>query len=468
MIESEYTMVFSNPIFLFFFLPCVLLCDRLSPKRIRNAVLLFFSLIFYAWGEPVYVLLMLAVILLNYTAGILMGRFSGSEDGKKRKAVLIAAVVSDLSILFYFKYTNFFLGILSDVAGVKIPFREVVLPIGISFYIFQSMSYVIDVYRRNADVQHNVISFGTYVSLFPQLIAGPIVFYRDIARQLARREESLDKFSDGVRDFILGLSKKVLLANQMGLLADRLLLSEAGTLSAWAGIAAYSMQIYFDFSGYSDMAIGLGKMLGFRFAMNFNYPYVSKSITEFWRRWHISLSSWFREYVYIPLGGNRKGLPRQCLNLLIVWSLTGLWHGASLNFVLWGLYYALVLILEKLFLGKLLTRLPGILRRVYTLFIVAFGWGIFYFTDLGQWLGFVHRLFSSLPDARSGLTWILAYLPIGLAAAVASTQAMGRLLEKLRRSRAAWAEIPLLAVLLLLCTAALVSQSYNPFIYFRF
>ena len=461
-------MVFSNPIFLFFFLPCVLLCDRLSPKPIRNAVLLFFSLVFYAWGEPVYVLLMLAVILLNYTAGMLLGRFSGDGDGRKRKAVLTGAVIADLAILFYFKYTNFFLDIVGRLANVTIPYREVVLPIGISFYIFQSMSYVIDVYRRNAEVQHNVISFGTYVSLFPQLIAGPIVFYRDIAQQLARREEGLDRFSDGVRDFILGLSKKVLLANQMGLLADRLLLSETGTLSAWAGIAAYSLQIYFDFSGYSDMAIGLGKMLGFRFAMNFNYPYISQSITEFWRRWHISLSSWFREYVYIPLGGNRKGLPRQCLNLLIVWSLTGLWHGASLNFVLWGLYYAVVLILEKLFLGRLLDRLPGLLRRVYTLFIVAFGWGIFYFTDLGQWGGFVHRLFGALPDARSGLVWILAYLPIGLAAAVASTQVMGRLLKKLRESRAAWAEIPLLAVLLLLCTAALVSQSYNPFIYFRF
>ena len=272
---------------------------------------------------------------------------------------------------------------------------EIVLPIGISFYIFQSMSYVIDVYRGQVEPQHNPLTFGTYVALFPQLIAGPIVRYRDIADQLREREETRARFAQGVVRFIYGLAKKVLLANQMGLLADRMLLTEAGTLSAWVGMAAYTLQIYFDFSGYSDMAIGLGRMFGFRFKENFDYPYVSSSITEFWRRWHISLSSWFREYVYIPLGGNRKGLARQCLNLLIVWMLTGLWHGASVNFVLWGLYYAVLLILEKLFFGKLTARLPRLLQQLLTLLVVAFGWGIFYYTDLGLWRdALVGSLFS--------------------------------------------------------------------------
>ena len=461
-------MVFSDTIFLFFFLPAVLLVTKLSPKRWRNVELLLFSLLFYAWGEPVYVFLMLAVIAVNYLAGLLIEGSFDRGRGDAARLFLILAVAANLGILCYFKYTGFFLGGLNRLVGGKLTVPEIVLPIGISFYIFQSMSYVIDVYRGEVAAQRNPLLFGTYVSLFPQLIAGPIVRYRDIARQLTGREETLSRFSYGVVRFVYGLSKKVLIANQMGLLADRMLLTETGSLSAWVGMAAYTLQIYFDFSGYSDMAIGLGRMLGFRFKENFNYPYVSRSVTEFWRRWHMSLSSWFKEYVYIPLGGNRRGLARQCLNLLIVWMLTGLWHGASMNFVLWGLYYAVLLILEKLLFGRLLSRLPGAVSNLLTLFIVAFGWGIFYFTDMGQWTLFVGRLFSRLPDSAQALGFMKAYVPVLLVACLASSELPKNALKGLRRSGWAFLEILILAFLLLLCAAALVSQSYNPFIYFRF
>ena len=461
-------MVFSDPIFLFFFLPAVVLCVKLSPKRARNAVLLAFSLLFYAWGEPRYVLLMLAVIAGNYLAGRLLARFPAESRQGTRKLVLVLALVFNLACLGYFKYSGFLVESLNSLTGAGWQAPGVLLPIGISFYTFQSMSYVIDVYRGEAEAQRSPLRFGTYVALFPQLIAGPIVRYRDVAAQLAEREESLPRFGEGTARFLYGLAKKVLIANQMGARADEMLLAQGGSLSAWLGMAAYSLQIYFDFSGYSDMAIGLGEMFGFHFLENFNYPYLSRSITEFWRRWHMSLSSWFREYVYIPLGGNRKGLARQCLNLLIVWLLTGLWHGAAVNFLLWGLYYALLLILEKLFAGRLLEKLPSLLRRLITLFLVAFGWGIFYFTDAALWQGFAGRLFSLRSDAPEALRFALAYLPLLLVACVASTDLPKRALERLRRGRAAFLEIPLLLLLFALCTAALVSQSYNPFIYFRF
>ena len=461
-------MVFSSNIFLFFFLPLTLLLYYLCPRRFRNVLLLAVSLLFYAWGEPVYLSLMVFTILLNYLSGRLLGK--PEQKPGRRKTVLVLALVLNLSLLGFFKYAGFLARTLNALlpAALRLPVPEIPLPIGISFYIFQSMSYVIDVYRGTAPVQHSILSFGTYVSLFPQLIAGPIVKYGDIAGQLAERKESRALFASGVRNFLYGLAKKVLLANQMGLVADRLLLNEGGTISAWAGLIAYSLQIYFDFSGYSDMAIGLGRMFGFQFLKNFDYPYISQSITEFWRRWHISLSTWFREYVYIPLGGNRKGLKRQCLNLLIVWMLTGLWHGASMIFVLWGLYYALLLILEKLFFGKLLERLPRLLRHAITLLLVAIGWGIFYFTDFSALGTLFSRLFSLTADTPEAHIWMRGYLPIGFFAAVASTTVGARLLKELRRGRLAWLEILWLALLLVLCMAALVSQSYNPFIYFRF
>ncbi len=461
-------MVFSDPVFLFFFLPAVILVTKLSPRPLRNAALLLFSLLFYAWGEPVYVFLMLAVIVLNYLAGLRLRCFPADTAPGRRRLVLILAVAADLAILGFFKYSGFFTELLNTAAGLHLPVPQIVLPIGISFYIFQSMSYVIDVYRGDADAQRNILSFGTYVALFPQLIAGPIVRYRDIALQLTGREETVSLFASGAVKFIYGLAKKVLLANQMGLLADRMLLRESGTLSAWVGMAAYTLQIYFDFSGYSDMAIGLGRMFGFRFLKNFDYPYISQSITEFWRRWHMSLSSWFREYVYIPLGGNRRGLFRQCLNLLIVWLLTGLWHGASMNFVLWGLYYAVLLILEKLLFGRLLLHLPAFFRHLVTLLIVAFGWGIFYYTDMDQWLVFLRRLFLWSADSGDALRFMLAYIPIFYVSCFAATRRPIRAILRLRAGAFAFLEILWLVLLFVLCTAALVSQGYNPFIYFRF
>ena len=459
-------MVFSDLIFLFFFLPAVLLVTKLSPAAWRNTELLLFSLLFYAWGEPVYVLLMLAVILMNYLAGLIVPRFSPGTRG--RKAALAAAIVLNLAVLGYFKYTGFFLEGLNRLTGSRISVPEIVLPIGISFYIFQSMSYVIDVYRGQVEPQRNPLLFGTYVSLFPQLIAGPIVRYRDIAAELLERKETRGAFAAGIVRFVYGLAKKVLIANQMGFLTDRMLLTETGTLSAWVGMAAYTMQIYFDFSGYSDMAIGLGRMLGFHFRENFEHPYVSRSVTEFWRRWHMSLSSWFREYVYIPLGGNRKGPARQVLNLLIVWALTGLWHGAAANFILWGLYYAALLILEKFVFGRFTARLPGFLRQLLTLLAVAFGWGIFYHTDFGLWQSFVSRLFSIRPDPAKTLRLAAAYLPTFLVACIAASEAPQAALRRLRRGAFSWVETLFLVLLFILCTAALVNQSYNPFIYFRF
>ena len=331
-------MLFSSNLFLFVYLPVVLLTYYLVPRVLRNPVLLLFSLLFYGWGEPVYLFLMIGDILLNYICGYWIHRHQ--LQGRKGTGILVVGVVLNLLLLGYFKYANFIFG--SLVPAVS-------LPIGISFYIFQSMSYIIDVYREDAPVQKNPLSFGTYVTLYPQLIAGPIVRYADVAQQIDHRRETVSDFASGVMLFMVGLGKKVLLANPMGALCEQII-GQSGTAAAWVGILAYTLQIYFDFSGYSDMARGLGRMLGFEFLPNFDYPYISRTVTEFWRRWHISLSTWFKEYVYIPLGGNRKGLGRQILNIAIVWALTGFWHGASWNFLLWGLYYAVLLIVEKSFL----------------------------------------------------------------------------------------------------------------------
>ena len=459
-------MLFSSNVFLFVYLPALLLLYYISPRNLRNPLLLVFSLFFYGWGEPVYLLLMITTIVMNHISGLLIHRFRDRCAG----SILAASVAANLLILGFFKYAGF----LSAQLQALLPFLpdwevpQIPLPIGISFYIFQSMSYVIDVYRKEVPVQKNLLTFGTYVSLFPQLIAGPIVRYRDVADQMENRRENAADFSSGITLFIVGLSKKVLLANSMGNLWN-LLQDQPGTLAAWVGIIAYTFQIYFDFSGYSDMARGLGRMFGFEFLENFNYPYISRSITEFWRRWHISLSTWFREYVYMPLGGNRKGLPRQILNLLIVWALTGLWHGASWNFVLWGLYYAVLLILEKTFLLKKLQKAPAVLSHLYTMVLFTLGWALLYFEDLSALGGFFRQLFSLTPTNNTGITLIAAYLPMMAVAAVASTP----VLQRLRKTEPAGTpaflgQILILAALLLLCVAALASQSYNPFIYFRF
>jgi len=460
-------VVFSSNVFLFFFLPGTLLLYYLCPRRARNLLLLAVSLLFYGWGEPVYLLLMLFTILLNYLAALLISREQAA--GRDGKRALVLSLVLNLGLLGFFKYAGFLVRTLNLLlpAALRLPVPEIPLPIGISFYIFQSMSYTVDVYRRAAACQRSVVTFGAYVSMFPQLIAGPIVRYRDVAEQLETRRESLPQFASGVQLFVIGLAKKLLLANHMGALWEALK-ADGGTLSAWVCMFAYSLQIYFDFSGYSDMAIGLGRMLGFEFLKNFDYPYISHSVTEFWRRWHISLGTWFREYVYILLGGNRRGLRRQLLNLLIVWALTGLWHGASWNFVFWGLYYGLLLTLEKLFLLRWLEKLPHVLRNLLVVLAVSFGWVLFSFPALSELGTFLGRFLTLRPETLHSRNLILAYLPLMLLAALGATPLPARLASRLRGGAGEALRIAYPALLLMLCTAALASQSYNPFIYFRF
>lgn len=461
-------MLFSSHVFLFAFLPSVLLVYYLSPRQIRIPVLLLWSLAFYGWGEPIYLFLMIGTIAINYVFGAWIN--TRQSKGSGAKGVLAAGVVTNLLILGFFKYAGFFVTqlkvLLPFMAGVKTP--EIALPIGISFYVFQSMSYLIDVYRHDAPVQKNVLTFGTYVTLFPQLIAGPIVRYSDVASQMNNRKESMEKFASGVQRFIIGLGKKLLLANPMGNVWE-LLQEQNGTAAAWVGIIAYTLQIYFDFSGYSDMAIGLGRMFGFEFLENFNYPYISATVTEFWRRWHISLSTWFKEYVYIPLGGNRKGLPRQIVNLLVVWGLTGFWHGASWNFLLWGLYYAVLLILEKLFLLKWLQKLPKFVGHLYSLFAVMLGWVLFFFEDMGQLVAFFAKLFTPTATNVEAVNLILGFGPLLLVSCVAATPLLKNWGDRLQNTRfIRYGKLAACGVIFFLCVAALASNSYNPFIYFRF
>lgn len=464
-------MVFSSLVFLFAYLPITLLAYYLVPRQGRNIFLFIVNLIFYGWGEPKLVLLMVFNIFFNYIGGWLVDKYRA--DAKKKKLFLILTCVLDIGILAVFKYTGMITETLNMLPFLNIPELQISLPIGISFYTFQTMSYVIDVYRDDAPVSKNFINFGTYVALFPQLIAGPIVRYRDVAEQLVNRRETLEMFTRGVKLFMVGLAKKVIIANTMGTLTTNIFATtdENGVVGTWVGIIAYTFQIYFDFSGYSDMACGLGNMLGFEFLKNFNYPYIAKSITDFWRRWHISLSTWFKEYVYIPLGGNRKGVKRQILNLLIVWGLTGLWHGAAYNFVLWGLYYGLLLILEKFVLKKFLDRLPSFVQHIYTLFIVIIGWGLFYFTDVGQLGEFMADLFNFGNGicGNQAFNLIMSNLPMLIIAAVASTPLAAMLYNRFEHTRFMWIPETLYCMGVLgVSTASLVNQSYNPFLYFRF
>ena len=386
-------MVFSSLLFLFRFLPLFLALYFAAPKRLRNTILFIGSLIFYGWGEPVYISLLLFSTLVDFIHGKLVGSFKEKGNLTAAKWVVASSAVINLSLLIVFKYTDFFIRSFNELTGSSVPLLGLALPIGISFYTFQTMSYTIDVYRGEAPVQNNLISFGAYVSMFPQLIAGPIVRYQDIALELNCRQENLEQFVLGIRLFIIGLGKKVLLANQTGALwteISAILPQERSILMVWIGILAFSFQIYFDFSGYSDMAVGMGHMLGFRFPDNFRYPYISKSITEFWRRWHISLGTWFKEYVYIPLGGNRNGRLLQVRNILIVWLLTGIWHGANLNFLLWGLYFGILLLLEKFVFKNWLNRLPSWIQHIYACLLVIFGWVLFAFEDMNA--GFAYLL----------------------------------------------------------------------------
>ncbi len=466
-------MVFSSTIFLCVYLPLVLLGYYICPKKGRNLFLLIASLVFYAWGEPKYVFLMIFSILVNYIFGRLMDKHR--ENKKRMKLLLVLSVVIDLGLLSVFKYTDFIITNVNAIFGANFDLLNIALPIGISFYTFQAMSYTIDVYRNDVRVQKNLIDFGMYITMFPQLIAGPIVRYADVQDQLAERSVTTVDFSEGVMRFVVGLGKKVLLANQMGAVWSEIyaLGGDVSALMAWTGAIAYTFQIYFDFSGYSDMAIGLGRMFGFKFPENFRYPYQSVSITDFWRRWHITLSTWFKEYLYIPLGGNRRGLTRQALNLLIVWSLTGFWHGAGWNFVLWGLYYFVILFIEKLFLLKALDKLPKFFRHVYALLLIIIGWVIFASDDVSVLLPFLGSMFGA-NGAIGGMDvyTLLTKAALLVICCIASTElpkklflsAAGAMNEKAAFTLKSVLTIALLALSMIL----LIGDSYNPFLYFRF
>ncbi len=471
-------MVFSSLTFLFIFLPICLLIYYISPRKIRNLVLFIFSLMFYSWGEPKYILLMIFSTLFNYIIGLLIYKKRQEGQYGKSKNYLIFSVIVNLGILGFFKYSNFLITNINSILGRNIDLLNIKLPIGISFYTFQIMSYVIDVYRDQVEAQRSIVDFGTYVTLFPQLVAGPIVRYSDVAYELENRVEDLDKFSYGVRRFILGLSKKVLIANNMGLLFNELVAMGTNNLTvaaAWLGAIAFTFQIYFDFSGYSDMAIGLGSMFGFRFLENFDNPYISTSITEFWRRWHISLGTWFKEYVYIPLGGSKEGRPKLLRNLFIVWFLTGLWHGASWNFIIWGLYFGVILVVEKFFLLKLLEKLPKFISHIYALFFIVVGWVIFSFENIFEGFKFFQAMFGSngLGLIDSQTIYILkSNLVVLILAAILSLDIKGlirRLADKYRNNKglAALANIALVAMFIV-SICFLVGDSYNPFLYFRF
>ncbi len=469
-------MVFSSLTFLFLFFPIVIGVYYLCPRALRNLWLLAASLLFYAWGEPVYIRLMVASILFNYLCGLGVAALQKREKKGIAKTLLILCVVGNIGALGVFKYADLLIGTINGIAGSHLALLELALPIGISFYTFQALSYVIDVYRGTVAAQKNPITFGTYIALFPQLIAGPIVQYKTVEEQLSRRRETTAQFAAGIGRFTVGLGKKVLIANQVGALWDTVSALPQAQLAAgtaWLGALAFTFQNYFDFSGYSDMAIGLGKMLGFEFLENFDYPYLSRSITEYWRRWHISLGTWFREYVYIPLGGNRHGLSRQILNLIIVWGLTGLWHGASWNFLLWGLYYGVILIVEKVWLLRPLQKAPAAVQHLYSLLLIMLGWIIFALTDFSAIGGYFAALFGAHGGLDSSTMYLLtSNLILLVIAGFASTRLPAKLaagfVQRLTPAGQTAVKCIFYTGVLLMCIAFLVGDSYNPFLYFRF
>lgn len=473
-------MVFSSVLFLFYFLPVVLILYFVLPKKYRNLLLFLSSLIFYAWGEPIYIVIMLFSTVVDFTHGQIVDKNLRLGNRKKARRAVVSSMVINLATLCFFKYGDFIISNINALLGTEIPLMNLPLPIGISFYTFQTMSYTVDVYRGDAKVQNNIISFGTYVALFPQLIAGPIVQFKTVAEELNHRTESFDEFGSGVKRFLLGLGKKVLLANNIGMLWDYVSGMNPETLpvaTAWIGILAFTFQIYFDFSGYSDMAIGLGRMFGFHFLENFDYPYMSKSITEFWRRWHISLGTWFREYVYIPLGGNRKGLAMQLRNISIVWLLTGLWHGASWNFVAWGVFFGFFLILEKTFLLKVLNRIPNWIGHFYTMFLVIISWALFAFDSFSEAFAYIRAMFGSYgAGLYNGETIYLLYtnLIMFIILILGSTdlpkRAVTALAAKCKENSVVvfLGEHLYLVVVFFISLAYMVDASYNPFLYFRF
>lgn len=468
-------MVFSSILFLFYYLPIVLVIYFISPRKYRNLILFLSSLFFYSWGEPKYIWIMLFSTVVDYTCGRKVHFHKTHDNITKAKLWLTVSIFTNLGLLAFFKYSDFLIGNVNNLFNASIPLLGFALPIGISFYTFQTMSYTIDVYREETTVQNSIISFGTYVTLFPQLIAGPIVRYKTIADELDNRIETFDLFGEGVKRFILGMGKKVLLANSIGQVWENISsgnISTLPTLTAWIGILAFSFQIYFDFSGYSDMAIGLGKMFGFNFLENFNYPYMSRSITEFWRRWHISLGTWFKEYLYIPLGGNRVSKILNIRNILIVWMLTGIWHGASWNFALWGLYFGVILIIEKFILMKYLEKLPSFFRHVYTLSLILISWVIFAFDNFNEGLTYIKVLFNSSGGGLyngNSLYLLSTNIILFLILIIASTNIPKTLWQRVNiKFKGITIENIYLLIILILSIAYLVDQSYNPFLYFRF
>ena len=467
-------MVFSTPIFLFYFLALTLLVYYLVPRKLRNPVVLIASLFFYYWGEQTYVAIMFLSTAIDYTHGLLVERCKAKGNDKGARMAVASSVIFNLALLLFFKYWDFLAASFQAMGLNFMPVLGIHLPIGISFYTFQTMSYTIDVYRGDTRAQRSIINFGTFVTLFPQLIAGPIIKYKDLGDQIDQRDTSVEKFASGVQMFMIGMAKKVLIANNVGMLWDTYKAMAPGDLTvagAWLGVIAFTFQIYFDFSGYSDMAVGLGRMLGFEFLPNFNYPYISKSITEFWRRWHISLSTWFREYLYIPLGGNRCSKPRWMFNLLVVWASTGIWHGASWNYLLWGLYFFVLLMLEKFFLLKALNKAPAVIGHVYTLFLVVVSWAIFALEDFSRLGAYLKVMFGmgGVPLTNSDFGYYLtSYLPILCLAAVASTPLGATLYRKAPKKAAQAVGALLILAGLTVCTAYLVDGTYNPFLYFRF
>lgn len=466
-------MVFSNLIFLCLFLPLTIILYYLSPKKLKNYSLLLASLFFYSWGEPQYIFLMLISIVMNYFFGLMVYKYK--ENGHLKRSILFLTVVSNLGILGYYKYSGFLVENINSIFHLNIELAPLSLPIGISFYTFQALSYVIDISRGDGEVQRNPFNLALYISLFPQLVAGPIVRYNLIADQIGNRVHSWNLFYEGIVEFVIGLAKKIIIANQMAIIADQIFARQPDGLSgsiAWIGIIAYSLQIYFDFSGYSNMAIGLGKMFGFTFPVNFNYPYISKSISEFWRRWHITLGSWFRDYVYIPLGGNRVSKWKLYRNLFIVWFLTGLWHGASWNFIVWGLFYGLLIAIERAGFGDVLKRTPNFVQHCYVILMFLIGWVFFRSETFTDAIHYLVAMFSFGGDFafwnKEVVFYIKQYWLEFTIAIIGATPLMKNLVSKTKESYKMWVTPILCFAVLFYCITALATSSYNPFIYFRF
>ena len=463
-------MIFSSIPFLFFFFPLFILLYFTLPFKYKNYILLLFSLIFYAWGEPIYILLMIFSSIVDFINGKNIEKYK--DDNKKKKIYLIISIIINISLLGFFKYADFFIKVINNILYLDIPLLNLGLPIGISFFTFQTMSYSIDVYRGDVKAEKDFLTFMTYVCMFPQLIAGPIVRYETVSNELHKRDINFKKFADGFTRFLRGLFKKVLIANNIGLLFTLITSSEVNELSIMTGVLAivsYAFQIYFDFSGYSDMAIGMGNMCGFTFLENFNYPYISKSITEFWRRWHISLSSWFKDYVYIPLGGSRVNILKNIRNILVVWILTGFWHGASWNFIFWGLYYGILLLLEKFVLKKYIDKLPDFVKHIYTIILVFIGWMIFAFDDSKYLFGFIKALTSNKFVDSAFLYYFKNYFLILVIATLFSLPVYPKVKEKVNNSIfTSLLSISIYVILFIITLSYLVSDTYNPFLYFRF